>query len=519
MTRRVILLIAMAAAACRAQAPARPAPTPSPADTAVATLAPRVLTERTAPVARARFVALADSLVGDPMFRSAHWGVLVVDPAIGDTIYSRNAGKLFMPASNQKLVTGATALTQLGPDHRFVTMLLGGDVSTDGTLTGDLVVVGTGDPSFSDSLAFDAMAPLRRLADSLAARGIRRIGGRLIRGGDAFPDSTLGHGWAWDDLDNGYSAPIDELTFNEGFARVMVYGGSRPGAPVRVATSPARSVPIIGSVDVVSIRCCAERHRVDWTIDVRGARPVVRLSGTVRARDSVRVFVALRDPGGAWLDAFHEALGDRGIAVAGGVEADSLADTTGLRVLAARRGAPLREVLPAFEKPSQNQVGELLYRALARERTGLGLVDSARAVLERQLLAWGADSGGFAVRDGSGLSRHDYLSPETIIRVLDAMRRHPQFRTFYDALPVAGVDGTLRERLRGTAAEGNVRAKTGTLDKARSLSGYVTAPDGRLLLFSILANNHVVPTREVERVQDALVDALASMPGIVPGTP
>jgi D-alanyl-D-alanine carboxypeptidase/D-alanyl-D-alanine-endopeptidase (penicillin-binding protein 4) len=131
-------------------------------------------------------------------------------------------------------------------------------------------------------------------------------------------------------------------------------------------------------------------------------------------------------------------------------------------------------------------------------------------VFERQLVAWGADSAGFAIRDGSGLSRHDYLSPETIVRVLDVMRRDPEFATFYGALPVAGVDGTLAERLRGTPAEGNVRAKTGTLDKARSLSGYVTTADGRMLVFAMLVNNQVAASRDVERVMDALVSTLAA---------
>jgi len=133
-------------------------------------------------------------------------------------------------------------------------------------------------------------------------------------------------------------------------------------------------------------------------------------------------------------------------------------------------------------------------------------------VVERQLVAWGADTAGFAVRDGSGMSRHDYVTPETIVRVLDAMRRAPTFPVWYATLPVAGVDGTLEKRMRGTPAERNVRAKTGTVDKARSLSGYVTTADGRLLEFSLLCNNFTVPTREVERVQDAILAALAARP-------
>jgi D-alanyl-D-alanine carboxypeptidase/D-alanyl-D-alanine-endopeptidase (penicillin-binding protein 4) len=459
------------------------------------------------------FKPLADSLLDDPIFRSAHWGVLVVDPASGDTIYSRNAGKLFMPASNQKLITGAIALSTLGPQFRFTTRILGATYPIDGILTGDLVVVGSGDPFSPDSVAgTDAMDAFAAIADSLAARGIRDVTGRLIRGADIFPDSTLGLGWAWDDLDFGYSAPADELTFNEGYARVTVVGATRPGGQAEVSITPARTVPRLGAIDITTgMRCCmAERSRVEWFIDVSGKRPVVNLRGTIRAGDTLRLDVALRDPAGAWLDAMQEALAARGIRVRGGIEADAIADTTGLTTLATHLSPPLPEILARFEKASQNQIGELLYKTIALRVTGVGTADSARRAYERQLVAWGADSAGFAVRDGSGLSRHDYLSPETIVRVLDVMRRHPEFTAFYQSLPIAGVDGTLNERLRGTPAEGNARAKTGTLDKARSLSGYVTTADGRMLLFAMLVNNQVAGSRDVERVMDALVHALAA---------
>ena len=141
----------------------------------------------------------------------------------------------------------------------------------------------------------------------------------------------------------------------------------------------------------------------------------------------------------------------------------------------------------------------------------MGSADSGRAVVERQLAAWGARDGSYAVRDGSGLSRHDYVTPETVVRVLDAIRGDTAFQVFFDALPIAGVDGTIERRMRGTPAEGNVRAKTGFIDKARSLSGYVTSADGEMLVFSFLANNFTVPNRSVERVQDAICVRLATM--------
>jgi D-alanyl-D-alanine carboxypeptidase/D-alanyl-D-alanine-endopeptidase (penicillin-binding protein 4) len=468
--------------------------------------------------ARAAFVSSVDSMATQAAFRNANWGILIVDPERGDTLYARNAGKLFMPASNQKILTGATALAQLGPDFRFRTDFAATGPVVNGSLRGDLVVTGRGDPTFSDAAFGDAMKPMRAAADSLWLRGVREIAGALVKGGDAFPDSTFGFGWAWDDLDYDYSAGVDELFFNEGFARVTVHAATRMGGRATVSTAPARTVPHIGSVSVVTGGMqdpeATQHNHIQWDTDIRGARPLLNLGGFVKARDSATVSVAIRNPSQAWLDAFAEALADRGIALRGNVVSEPAAPTAGLAPVFTLWSPPLRTIMPLFEKPSQNQIGEILYRTLGLEKTGVGTPDSARRVVQRQLTAWGADTAGHAVRDGSGLSRHDYVTPETIVRVLDAMRRHADFKVFYDALPIAGVDGTIRSRMKDTPAQGNVHAKTGTVDKARSLSGYVTTADGRVLVFSFLCNNFSVPTRMVEQVQDAILVRLAASRGL-----
>ena len=397
----------------------------------------------------------ADSLMADPMFRTANWGVLIIDPQSGDTLYSRNAGKLFMPASNEKLLTGATALTQLGPDFRFITRFATNVPQHDSTLDGDLIVIGRGDPTFSDSMrAGDYRNAFRDMADSLSARGVRRIHGSLRRAGDAFPDSTYGFGWQVDDLRTPSGAVIDELFVNEG----LLPGGMQ-----------------------------------------------VRPNG-----DTVSRPIVVRDPAAAFLGALASALAERHITLDGTADAAVALPDSGLIPLFELRSPPLSAILARMAKPSQNQIAEILFKTLALEKTGVGTADSARRVVERQLLAWGALPDGFAVRDGSGLSRHDYVTPETIVRVLEVMRRSPYFQVWYDALPIAGVDGTISERMKGTPAANNVHAKTGTVDKARSLSGYVTTAGGRMLIFSFLCNNFTVPNREVERVQDAILVRLAA---------
>jgi D-alanyl-D-alanine carboxypeptidase/D-alanyl-D-alanine-endopeptidase (penicillin-binding protein 4) len=244
------------------------------------------------------------------------------------------------------------------------------------------------------------------------------------------------------------------------------------------------------------------------------ASNLVTITGQIYTGDSLTIDVAYRDPGLAYLYALRKTLADQALTVEGGLDPLAPRDTAAqLDTLFVMKSPPLREILPALEKPSQNQIAEIFFKTLGLERTGVGTADSGRAVIERQLVDWGIAPTSFAVRDGSGLSRHDYIAPEAIVRVLDVMRKGPSFAVFRDALPLAGVDGTIANRMRGTAAAGNVHAKTGFVDKARSLSGYVTTADGRVLIFSFLCNNWTTSSREVDQVADAIAVRLAGLRG------
>jgi serine-type D-Ala-D-Ala carboxypeptidase/endopeptidase (penicillin-binding protein 4) len=449
-----------------------------------------------------------DSMLDAPETRNARWGVLIVDPERGDTLYSRDAGKLLVPASNMKIVTSAVALDALGPDFRFATSVMARGQVRANALDGDLLLAGRGDPSVSDNMAGDAMFPLRALADSLWERGIRRIRGRLLPHGDAFPDANAGYAWSWQDLDASYGALVDELLFNEGFSEIHVRGGARAGEPPQASTSPARTFPRLRVSAATVVRGVGR----DSVAQIEAVKDTIRgdvvVTGTIPIGDTTTVEVTHRDPAEAYLAALREALMDRGITVAG----DSIAPAaTRIDTLLVLRSPPLSQILASFLKPSQNQLGEMLFKAVALQRTDTGAARIARRLTAERLNAWGAASDGFLIWDGSGLSRQDLISPETILRVLDAMRRAPTFPLYYDALPVAGVDGTLRSRMRGTLAEANVRGKTGTLSGVRSLSGYVTTAGGRLLLFSVLCNNYLVPTAYVTRVQDSIAVRLARL--------
>lgn len=474
------------------------------------------------PGSRAELRYAIDSMISSPKFSNAHWGILIVDPERGDTLYSHNAGKLFMPASNQKIVTGSVALTLLGPDYRFSTVFGARGPVEGGVLRGDLAVIGRGDPSMSNSMRGDVMQAMRAIPDSLRAHDVRYVSGRLVRGGDAFPDAWHGFGWGWDDFDFGYSAGVDELYFNEGFFQVTLKGtrdGSRASATVRpdigypsmraLATTVRKPDSVRGPDGSMQLpRLRGPQASMD------SATNVVTVTGQIYAGDSTTLEVAYRDPGLAYLHALRKTLSDQALTVEGGLDPrlprDTVIKTDTLFVL---ESPPLKEILPALEKPSQNQIAEIFFKTLGMEKTGVGTADSGRAVVEQQMAAWGIAPTSFAVRDGSGLSRHDYIAPDAIVRVLDAIRKSPNFAVFRDALPIAGVDGTIANRMRGTAAAGNVHAKTGFVDKARSLSGYVTTANGRLLIFSFLCNNWTTTSREVDQVADAIAVRLAGLTG------
>jgi len=448
-----------------------------------------------------------------PMWRNARWGLLIVDAERGDTILSNDADKLFMPASNEKLLTGAIALQTLGPDYRWRTPVLLHGRQRGTTWHGDLLVSGSGDPGVSDALsggsAMNAFAPVRA---ALAARGIIRIAGRVRAIGDAFPGATTGFGWAYDDFDAAYSAAVDELMFNEGVLVLKVRPAARVGGAVTVVSAPTRSYPRLlvqaTTRDSVAPPAGSPRPpRVDAVYDSIGDRVVV--TGTLALGDSASITLSYRHPTDAYVAALTQSLDDGGIRIAGRPVAKT--DTVGrvADTVVVLQSAPLSDVLRRMQKPSQNQIAELLFRTSGLRGSGDGSADSARAVGARTLAGWGITTSDAAYRDGSGLSRHDYVTPRAIVRVLDAMRRSPWFATYREALPIAGVDGTIGNRMKGTPAMGNARAKTGTLDKTRALSGYVTTADGRLIMFSMLSNNFTVPTRDVERVQDLLVTTLA----------
>lgn len=444
------------------------------------------------------------------------WGVVVQSLDNGEVIYRRNAERLVMPASNMKLVTSSAALVQLGADFRYRTVVVARGTRRGDTLVGDLAVIGRGDPTFSQHATggSDVLASLRPWADSLRARGVRTVTGRVAGDGTWFTDAPLGQSWEWDDLSYSYAAPVGALQFNEGFAVLEVTPSDTTGAPARVALLPSGApLRVFGSVvtaprdsNVNSVRF--SRAPFTDSVNVWG-----RLSA---GRRPTRLEVAVPDPARYFEAALTQVLREAGIGMLDQV-APTAAPATSVQPAAPAadtlfvwQSAPLRDILPALLKPSQNQIAETLLRTLGGQTRNVASVDSGRAAIQETLRGFGIADDAYVIADGSGLSRQDYVAPEALARILLGMARRSDFDLFYQALPIAGVDGTIATRLRGTAAANNVHAKTGTIANVRSLSGYVTTADGERLVFVMIANHFTVSRRVVELVQDHVLERLAN---------
>jgi D-alanyl-D-alanine carboxypeptidase/D-alanyl-D-alanine-endopeptidase (penicillin-binding protein 4) len=435
--------------------------------------------------------------------------VLVKSLKTGDTLYAFNPQKLLLPASNMKIVTLAAAAERLGWDYTYETRLVTGGRIDGGTLAGDLIVVGSGDPSVM--VADGSAAQLfDEWANALKQRGIRTIAGRVVGNDDAFDDLELGFGWSWDDLPDDYAAGVGALQFNESAVRVTVTPGPTPGDSAAIAIEPPGSgITVVSRVTTGA----AEATTAITTARLPG-RQRLQLGGTIAHGSAPSTLtVSVDNPTLFFVEALRQALIARGIDVRGAaVDADDLAEPPPLAnatLLASHRSPPLSTLAVRLMKVSQNQYAETLLKSLTPSgspATAEGGRAAARAIFD----AWGIAAGGLIQRDGSGLSRYDFVTAETLVAILSHVWADDRLRAPFEAsLPVLGRDGTLSNRLKGTSAEGMVRAKTGSMSQVRALSGYVTSADGEPLVFAILANNFDTPAAVVNGATDRIVIRLA----------
>ena len=452
-----------------------------------------------------------DAILAAPALEHSFWGVLVMSLAhdADGALYSLNARKLLMPASNMKIVTLGAAAERLGWDYRYETRLVASGSIEGGTLSGDLVVVGSGDPSIV-SPDGTALPVFDSWADQLVARGLRRIDGRIVGDDNAFDDETLGTGWTWEDLAEGYAGGVSALQFNDSVVHATVVPGLAVGDAAIVSLAP------VGSGLVVRNELETTAAGTPSSIEARRlpGGVALELRGSVAIDSAPRVRVlSVDNPTLFFVTALRRALIGHGIDVRGpAVDVDEIArprpPSDGPPLLT-HHSPPLSDLAVTLMKVSLNFDAETFLKTLgARAGTptfGGGLAE-ARSVVD----AWGVEPGGLIMRDGSGLSRYNYVTAQTLVTILTHIDRDDRLREpFERALPIAGRDGTLARRMKGTPAEGNARAKTGSFASARALSGYVRTADGEPLVFSILGNNFDTPAAAVDQACDAIVVRLA----------
>jgi D-alanyl-D-alanine carboxypeptidase/D-alanyl-D-alanine-endopeptidase (penicillin-binding protein 4) len=417
----------------------------------------------------------------------------------------------------------ALALDKLGGDYRIKTSLYAeAKPDSRGTLSGDLIVYGRGDFGFNAKQGGgDVFRALQPLVAALTNAGVRRISGDLI-GDDSFiVGSPFGSGWVWDDMNYYYGAEISALTINDNTLEVSVKPGATAGAPCQLAISPATRYVVLNNRTQTS--AAGSRRNINFYRPLN--QNIIYVSGQMPLdQTNYTDDVTFSNPAGLFVEFFKEALARNGVKITGTTRTMNWLDRQGQPLdpskfveLGAVESKPMRELNVAVQKPSQNLYTDLMLAhvgSLERERaqsernarntnaaveTVVGTTSSEDygiRELDKFLTKVGVKRGDVRFEEGSGLSRNNVATPNATIALLEYMSRHPEAKSYHDALPVAGRDGTLRNRMKGTRAEGNVRAKTGTLRWANGLSGYVTTAAGERLAFSLFLNRYANPSAE-----------------------
>ena len=464
---------------------------------------PRCLADDTGMGADTALVERIDALLADKTLQTGFQGILIQSLKNHTTLYERNADKVFLPASNNKLLTSGAALSLMGPAFVYTTKVVAGSPpDRHGVLHADLSLVGSGDPILST-------ADLTELARALKTAGVKRIEGAVTANDSLFDQQRLGDGWTWDDEPFYYSAQVSALNLNENLVSIRVFPGEKEGDPVRVVVTPTEKYMTIQNL----AKTAAAKTKATISVDrLRGQNTLV-ISGAL-ASDTTdeaapKVPVTVENPTQFALTVFREALTQEGIHF--GKKSLPVPSTT--VTLAEHRSVPLSQILKLLNKPSDNLIAECLLKTVGAFKKGRGTAGSSGtgAQSAREFFtSIGMDVAHLNQADGSGLSRFNFVSPRAFVQLLTYLHDQPTFPALYDSLPIAGVDGSLRNRLKNTLAENNCHAKTGYISRASSLSGYITTKDGDMLVFSILMNNHLATNALPVSIQDKIVLLLAN---------
>ncbi|GAB3989866.1 D-alanyl-D-alanine carboxypeptidase/D-alanyl-D-alanine-endopeptidase [Spirosoma daeguense] len=416
----------------------------------------------------------------------------------GAELIGYHAHQSLPSASTLKLITTATALQVLGPNYTYTTTLEYDGTIQDSTLTGNLYIRGTGDPSLG-SWRFTGYYDLAALLDSwstaVRTAGIRRIKGAIVGDGSLYNDLTTPDTWPYGDLGNYYGASLGALNINENLYRVFF----RPGKSVGASASVLRTDPAVPFVNFRNTVTTDAANTGDQ-VNIYGA-PLMNqqwLTGKVPMGEPANEFSvkgALPDPAYFAAHALQNQLTQDNITVSGapisiGGGLMNTVNQTGKRTVLNQHKSPtLSELIQQTNFQSINLYAEALLRttALSLNKT----VRSTEASVDALTTYWknkGLTMNGFRIRDGSGLSTLGALTADNMTSILSEVGKDKNFPIFYESIPVVGQTGTVRTLARGTVAAGNIRAKSGSIEGVRAYAGYFTAKDGERMSFCVLVN-------------------------------
>jgi D-alanyl-D-alanine carboxypeptidase/D-alanyl-D-alanine-endopeptidase (penicillin-binding protein 4) len=478
---------------------------PTPTATAKPTVSPTVSPMPTPTPTPAKLQTLPElqskirSILLRPQLQRGNIGIKIVSLETGRVVFEENAEKYFMPASNMKNFTISTALEKLTPDFRFVTSVYAPAMpDASGTIRGDLIIYGRGDPSISTAFNDkDYFKGMDALAQKIVAAGVKRIEGALIGDESYFTGDALPPSWEWDDLQWYYGAEVSALTVNDNALDLVVRPGSSNGAAASVQLLPGAN----GVVLVNNARTTAAGTRRDIGIRRKPGTNVIEVFGSIPLGDKQSTeYVSVPKPAMFFVSMLRQLLEQKGVAITGQtrtVDAEfrrSAPLPMNLIEVTKLESPPLSLIAAKTMKPSQNLYTELILRAMGEsvgDKTNPRWTSANRgiAVVDKFLQEIGVAPASVLMHDGSGLSRHDLITPAAVVQVYSYMNRSRFAPVWRESLTIAGVDGTLANRFKGTRAENNLRGKTGTIDQVSSLSGYLRTAAGEQLAISLVTNN------------------------------
>lgn len=452
-----------------------------------------------------------DDYFNDPNFSNAIWGVLVKSLKTGEVIYKRNADKLFIPASNMKLFTSAAVLLLLGPEFLYETnFYVNGDLEK-GVLKGDLIIQGSGDPTISNRFYEGNQTKIfEDWADTLKARGIWVVKGNIY-GDDSFFDNVgLGNGWTWDYESSWFAAPSGALSFNDNSVEIKIEP-SEINFPSKVSLKPyTKYTSVISKVTTVD-----ENTESSVSVVRQRGTNQIRVTGII-GKDSKPIIehVSISDPTMFFLTVLREVFERKGIVIQGRIgnlnSAENNIIPDDITPLYTHRSVQLKNIIKELNKNSNNFYAEQLLKTIGLEIYNYGTVENGVKACKEIFNSMGINPENMVMADGSGLSRLDLVTPRQIVNLLSYMYKSDEFSKFYESLPIGGIDGTLINRMKKTAAENNVRAKAGYNNNVSSLSGYLKTISGEQLVFSIIVNNYLTSPALANYIQDNVCNRLVN---------